>query len=454
MPSSGKSLTIGVIGSGIAGAFTAHFLRQALGEGANVIVWERDDQVGGRVRELKVAGLRLEAGATLIHSSNRYLATAVDELKLQRSDSAKPKDAPARAFGCWNGTSFNFIAPSSAAEQGAFLMHRYGESLPKVQELVKETLDRFIRIYDAQDQGEAFETPEALHRSLGLYDMAQQDGYSFFREHGVSDRFVFEVTDGIARGNYCQAGQMNAWVTIVSLIGGGLAGGSLYSVIEGNGRLIEGLLAKAGARVLTGTPVNRVAARSRPTSSAASNLPEYTVTTADGQSFVCDAVVVAVPLEMARLEFEGVTLAPEANIRRAYQTVHVTFVAGQANPAYFGLGADEAVPDLIMTPELQEIPFVAMGTRPAAEGQETVYKLFSLEALDDALLDSMFSRRADTVRFVWQAYPVLNPTPVWPPFRLAPGLYYVNAMESAVSTLETEAIAARNGVNLILREMR
>ncbi|HEX6988522.1 MAG TPA: hypothetical protein VF282_03580, partial [Bacillota bacterium] len=46
-------------------------------------------------------------------------------------------------------------------------------------------------------------------------------------------------------------------------------------------------------------------------------------------------------------------------------------------------------------------------------------------------------------------------TPVsgWPPFRLGPGLYYVNAMESAVSTMETEAIAARNVANLLARDL-
>jgi prenylcysteine oxidase/farnesylcysteine lyase len=43
--------------------------------------------------------------------------------------------------------------------------------------------------------------------------------------------------------------------------------------------------------------------------------------------------------------------------------------------------------------------------------------------------------------------------PTWPYFRLAPGLYYVNAIESVVSTMETEAIAARNVVNLLMRDI-
>lgn len=70
----------------------------------------------------------------------------------------------------------------------------------------------------------------------------------------------------------------------------------------------------------------------------------------------------------------------------------------------------------------------------------------------DGLLDTLFGERGETRRLTWQAYPLLNPTTDWPPFRLAPALYYVNAMESPVSTMETEAIGARNVVNLLIQD--
>ncbi len=50
---------------------------------------------------------------------------------------------------------------------------------------------------------------------------------------------------------------------------------------------------------------------------------------------------------------------------------------------------------------------------------------------------------------VLRAYPVLRPDRDLPPFRLAAGLYWVNAMEFAASTMETETIAARNVANLV-----
>jgi len=52
----------------------------------------------------------------------------------------------------------------------------------------------------------------------------------------------------------------------------------------------------------------------------------------------------------------------------------------------------------------------------------------------------------------WDAYPQLPPTTTFPPIRLDEGLYYVNAFEPFISTMETETIASRNVVDLLLRE--
>lgn len=64
------------------------------------------------------------------------------------------------------------------------------------------------------------------------------------------------------------------------------------------------------------------------------------------------------------------------------------------------------------------------------------------------------SARLEALRLSWKAYPILRPAPKWPPFVLHPGLYYVNAMESAVSTMETEIIASRNVVTLLANDLR
>ena len=73
---------------------------------------------------------------------------------------------------------------------------------------------------------------------------------------------------------------------------------------------------------------------------------------------------------------------------------------------------------------------------------------------DDRLLQSLFSQVTSVRRHAWSAYPVLKPPGRWPPFRVRRGLYYVNAMESAVSTLETTVVASRNVVRLMGEDYR
>ena len=87
------------------------------------------------------------------------------------------------------------------------------------------------------------------------------------------------------------------------------------------------------------------------------------------------------------------------------------------------------------------------------DGEPTVAKIFSKERVEDAWLEKVFEGQVEVVaRKVWDSYPVLPPTTEFPPVKLAEGLYYVNAFEPFISTMETETIAARNVVELLMRE--
>ena len=66
----------------------------------------------------------------------------------------------------------------------------------------------------------------------------------------------------------------------------------------------------------------------------------------------------------------------------------------------------------------------------------------------------MFKNRKGISHQEWKAYTVLSPMAEWPPFEIAEGLHYINAMESAVSAMETQAVAARNIANRTLAYMR
>lgn len=59
-----ENLRIAIFEAGIAGSASAHFLRQVLGEAAEMIVFEKNEQVGGRIQSQMIAGEQIEIGAT------------------------------------------------------------------------------------------------------------------------------------------------------------------------------------------------------------------------------------------------------------------------------------------------------------------------------------------------------------------------------------------------------
>jgi prenylcysteine oxidase/farnesylcysteine lyase len=145
---------------------------------------------------------------------------------------------------------------------------------------------------------------------------------------------------------------------------------------------------------------------------------------------------------------------PEPALRaRPFQVTWATFVKGTPRAAYFGLARASDLPDTVLTVEDDTIPFSSMGLVATSPDGAPIYKLFSREPVAESLLDELFSCRDAVEQIRWEAYPVLRPDGALPPVRLADGLYWVNAMEFAVSTMETEAVAARNVANLVAAQL-
>ncbi len=438
-----------VIGAGIAGSTAAYFVRRALGDGVRIVVHEKNDRVGGRVRSTILAGGHIELGATLLHSSNRHLVGIARSAGLVPVPPHNRRTEDDGRLAIWSGDDFVFETAPSQWRTTARTFLRYGRAPLRARALVRAFVDDWTQIYALQAQGEAFDTPDALFERLGLRRFAAEASAEFFRARGLSDRFMDELVTAVSRVNYNQDARLNAFANAVSLTGAGWAGGALASIRGGNVQLCEHALRSAGAELRRGVRVAAIAHEPAP-----EGRPRYRVYRADGPGEAFDAVVVANPLEFADLDFPGVDLAPGADIRRAYQVTHATFVAGELDPAYFGRPPDATLPETVLTMENPEIPFSSIGrVGYAPELRQPIYKVFSREALDEALLARLFRTRGAVHSVRWDAYPVLQPMPEGPPFRLAPRLYYANAMESVVSTMETQAVAGCNAAALLRRDL-
>jgi len=157
-----------------------------------------------------------------------------------------------------------------------------------------------------------------------------------------------------------------------------------------------------------------------------------------------DIVVIATPLEIANIELEGIDI-PQLT-KRPFQTTHVTVVEGHLSKKYFNMAESDDLPDMIGTTE--GVSFSSIAVKGKAK-EHPVYKIFSRTQLSEEYLTSLFVERTFTKKFQWQAYPVMIPTDEFPPFRLHSQLYYLNAVENALSAMESEAVAAKNIANLI-----
>ncbi|MEM7114840.1 MAG: FAD-dependent oxidoreductase [Chloroflexota bacterium] len=430
-------MNIAIIGAGIGGTTAATFLREAFGHEVKITVYEQAVQVGGRVAHIDFAGVQIETGATLIHSSNQHLSQLMAQLGL---DPVAPHDGNPenRTVGIWNGRSFLLQTSPSSLRTNLTMLWRYRRSLLRLQRLVQEFIRPWEKIYERQANGEAWQSPAELLQALDIFHLTQISSYDYFSQQGISERLITEFVDGASRVNYGQDGQINAFANAVSLTGAGLAGGDLFSVRGGNRLLCERGLANAGVDLRLETAVSAIT--SNPNG-------HYQVVT-NATNTAHDIVIIATPLERTNITLSDIPLAPNAEHRRGYQVTHATFVLGELNPAAFGLSVAAQPPKTILTTESPDIPFSSIGLT-AVSPTGPIYKLFSRQPLPDQTIATLFHNPRDTKRVTWHAYTKLKPTTTYPPFVLAPNLYYVNAMETAVSTMETESVASRNIVNLI-----
>lgn len=542
---------VAIVGGGIGGAATAHFLSEML-PSARIEVFEAGQRAGGRAHTLdaNLFGVPLDAGATSIFSKNKYLVSLIERFGLRKADDHGGK----QVIGLWDGSGFRFRWTESSLLLPVHIVARYGPSPLRLIEAVDSAVQRLLGVYDLQARNVSFGSPEELFDALQLTELTQRSAESYFvHTLGVSKQFVDEFVTGASRDNYNQDSRINAFVDLVSLAGAGI-GGSVFYLANGTTPLVEALLSSSPAivthtssRVAAISVVTRthddeeageegeglgrksvkrgggLGARSGAAGARGADRTyhqfEISLARLGASARAFDAVVLATPLEASHgLKLHG---APkQLNATRPYQRTCVTFVSGIVNPSYFGVlplstvqqDEDQArldedpVPTDILTVENSAIPFSTLALHARLANGTRVYKLFSREPLSEALLTSMFRQRHKTVRLDWAAaYPNLEPTPpaaTWPKFevpleplqepvdaadaraaavtadeedaargerggahgahepravrrpterRAPPPLIYVNAMESGVSCMETQLIAAKNAALRVAR---
>lgn len=437
---------IAIVGAGIGGTATAHFLRQHFGPEVTIDVFEKNS-VGGRLATVTVNNQEYESGGSIIHSLNLHMQDFVQQLGLKYRKNVAGKTA------VFNGEEFILEETDWYLLDLFRLWWRYGISFIRLQMWVEEIMEKFMRIYKYQAHGYAFSSVEELLHSLGgsgFINMTRRSLSESLLELGVSQRFIDEVISPVMRVNYGQNISIPAFVGAVSLAG---AQANLWAVEGGNKLVCSGLLKLAKANLIQ-SQVTSIELRSM------GDYPQYAITYTSQDkktSEVYDIIVVATPLQQnveSGISFLGFEPGLPEMPGSYHQTV-ASIIHGYMNCSYFGYPDPKLFPfSSILTTDTHGLFFnsatsicpvnITSGFRRKQPEEAGVYKVFSPKPLEKNDLKTLFKSYYSVQVTNWLAYPHYGSTQGLPPVVLHDGMYYLNGIEWAASAMEMSSVAAKN----------
>lgn len=355
--------------------------------------------------------------------------------------------------------------------------------------------------------GYPWKSVEDLAQAVNVTELAGTTGMQFFKDKRVSELFIEEMVEAATRVNYAQdTDRIHGFGALVSLAASGATG-----VRKGNYKIFEEFAIRSGAKVLKGVEghvtgivkFKSVARPSRqneqisfdstlsPTEGEGKEEVQWYIGTKSGEGEVYDAVIIATPWHNADITL----LNTRERVKgKPFVHLHVTLLTTSRpspNPEYFGLGSQDAIPTTILTSDesirraseknkapqgeapsqkqqqqklknpqldffsLNYLRSLSPPSTPSMKKEDTEYvvKIFSSSPIPDSLLNRLFG--LSTISWIhrheWDSFPYLTPTDRFPKIQVDEGLYYSNAMESLVSTMETSTVAAKNTVGLLLK---
>ncbi|KAF9229709.1 FAD/NAD(P)-binding domain-containing protein [Gyrodon lividus] len=454
---------IAVIGAGAGGSSAAFWISKAKQRSnidVEVDVYERAFYIGGRSTTVYPYNdstyAPIELGASIFVDANKNLMRASKEFNLSLSDFTNEF----ADTGIWDGSKFVLVMDNSSYAKSWWtslkILWRYGYTAPvKTQAIVKNLIARFLGLYTTESP--RWDDVADLAARFEWVEMSNRTTAEHLTVNGISQQFTREMVEAATRVNYGQdVDGIHALEGMTSMAATGASG-----VATGNFRIFENFLEKSGAKVHLNTEVKEI--ERIPDSSL------WMVRTTSGME-IYRGIILAAPFHQT-----GISIPSDLAERippQPYVHLHVTLLTTRnekMKSEYFGLAPGSYVPQTILTtfegaraggaePEFNSLSYHGRVHRTDQSGQvndgeeEWKVKIFSKERISDEWLAKVFDDVSWVYRKEWDAYPILPPTTKFPPVKVDQGFYYVNAFEPFISTMETETIASRNVVDLLLHE--
>jgi prenylcysteine oxidase/farnesylcysteine lyase len=430
-------LKVAIIGSGIGGCSTAHFLKELITGSIDITIFESNNRIGGRLLFRKIKPVVVELGGTFFHSMNLNMLDFVEKFSLDTEEFILP------IIGVWNGSKFVYKSSSSTLVTNLKLFLRYRLGAIKLLNLLKRAKREVLQVYANNRFDKHYKTCEELFGSPFILDCTKKTLEEVLKENGVSTSLIREIVEPGTRYIYHQNINIDGFAGIATIIASD--GSPIYKIKNGNVQLNEALIKTANANVKLNQGIKKITRTDNET---------YILTTQKGDSEEYHAVFIAAPLEQADIEFENLAM-PDLE-KREFRKVYIKLIVGQVNPEYFGMSDVSEIPELVLTTADFTGTFDNLETLGKSEAGHFVYNLFSPSPISLDLVEKMFSERLLEEDFHWEyAHPIPKPAiQNFQPFVLGPRLFYINTVESVASTMETLTIAAKNTVLLLKKELK
>ncbi|KAN0042662.1 hypothetical protein ACTA71_011472 [Dictyostelium dimigraforme] len=456
-----EPIKIAIIGSGIGGSSCAYyineeFLADRIHKPIEITVFERE-KVGGRTRNIDIQGKYTELGGSVVHPLNENIISLINKvgLKIRKSEEVDNNN-----LVIWNGKEFVFSQHPYTIVNQLKMLYNYYMSPIKFKNARDDVINKFLKGYN---NSEPFKTVEEFYTNLGLLEVTK----STAKEHlcdklGISTEFVEDILSAGMRVNYNQDyDNLSAFAAFIGLAG---TDDGLFSVQGGNYQISEALLKSTNAKVLSThevAEIEKVETNNNQDNNNNNNNNKkqiiYKITSKDlsnnNQLSIdeFDIVVISTPIEFSKIKFIGLPFTHETLPKKDYKKVHVHLIAANSiNGEYFGYPKDHPI-DCILTAFNKTLPFFSLceNSRGKLDDGRQVFKIFAPKKIESKLIEKFFVKPELLYYHVWSAYPVLTPAQKFPPIIIDQGLFYNNAFEHSVSTIETTTISSKNTARLI-----
>lgn len=440
---------IAVIGAGAGGSAFSYYLQRYTSHAFNITVFESNGYIGGRsttignyvsslgnVTDEYLLNCDIELGGSVFVEANAIMVNGAEMFDLSTADNGlSDTDKLTQTVGIWTGSKFNVWLDASSTITSLLgdlkLIIKYNFSIFRLFLDLQSYVNNFVGYF----YHEAFPYDmQTVVADAGLSDTTGSYASKFLKtiKHWYADNFLYDIVGPATRVNYLSdLDDIHAFGAYISM-----AASNANAIKGGNFQIFERFLEESEAQILLNTKVTKISQNGD---------GKWTVSYGDGDSAKFDQVVIAAPLQLTGIVFEGADMSKLQNVE--YRIVHATYIQTPIDhlmdKPQFG---SKGVPQTMFTTANDSIPFKSTNIVHYDNSTNKVtYKVFTDEAIDkDFVAEQFFSNMTDVeILFAheWKAYPILKPTTIFDKFEVHEGLWYLNSMERFISTMETAALA-------------